>query len=152
MKKLAIVLAAFFALFAFTAAFAETMPTRRSPENGTKVNLFFGETKIPAVLNDSVTARELITRLPWSVQVTRYEVDFCGTIGEEDFTLHENEVVRGWKNGDISYTADGAYFSILFSGEERQGGNMVNVGVVACPLETLESLHGTLTVRIEKAQ
>ena len=54
--------------------------------------------------------------------------------------------------GDICFTADGTNFSVLFDGEERPGGDMVNVGVVACPLEELSALRGTFTVRIEKAE
>ena len=143
-------LTALVALLMTTLAFADTMASRKIPANGTKVNLYFGETQIPAVLNDNLTAHELLARLPWTVRVTRYEVDFCGTIGKDDFTLHEGEVVRGWKNGDICFTADGTYFSVLFDGEKRQGGNMVNVGIVTCPLEKLTVLHGTFSVRIEK--
>ena len=56
----------------------------------------------------------LLARLPWSVRLTRYEVDFCGVTGAGDFTLHRDEVRRGWKNGDICFTADGTYFSVLF--------------------------------------
>lgn len=150
MRKLIAITTALLALSA--AAFAQTRASREIPENGTKVNLFFGDKRIPAVLNGSTTARELLARLPWSVRLTRYEVDFCGVIGAGDFTLHRDEVRRGWKNGDICFTADGTYFSVLFDGEERPGGDMVNVGVVACPLEELSALRGTFTVRIEKAE
>ncbi|MCH5295565.1 MAG: hypothetical protein J1F14_06665 [Treponema sp.] len=102
------------ALLALSAAGAQTKASREIPKDGTKVNLFFGEKRIPAVLNGSTTARELLARLPWSVRLTRYEVDFCGVIGADDFTLHRDEVRRGWKNGDICFTADGTYFSVLF--------------------------------------
>ena len=42
----------------------KSMPTRIPPENGTKINLYFGDTLITGVLNDSETAQAMIARLP----------------------------------------------------------------------------------------
>ena len=41
-----------------------SMPTRIPMEGGTKINLYFGDTVIPGVLNDSETAKALIEKLP----------------------------------------------------------------------------------------
>lgn len=42
----------------------KSMPTRIPDENGTKINMYFGDTVIPGVLNDSETAKALIAKLP----------------------------------------------------------------------------------------
>ena len=55
-----------------------TMPTRVPMEGGTKINMHFGDTVIPGVLNDSETAKALIAKLPYTQTVSRYSHDFCG--------------------------------------------------------------------------
>ena len=53
------------------------MPTRII-ENGTKINMHFGDTIIPGILNDSDTAKALIEMLPYTVHMNSYSHDFCG--------------------------------------------------------------------------
>ena len=55
MRKFIAITTALLALSA--AAFAQTRASREIPKDGTKVNLFFGGKRIPAVLNGSTTAR-----------------------------------------------------------------------------------------------
>ena len=43
------------------------MPTRVL-KSGTKIRMHFGDTVIPGILNDSETAKALITRLPVTVE------------------------------------------------------------------------------------
>ena len=149
MRKLIMIFAA---LFISTAIFA-TEPTRPLPKNGTRVNLVFGKKKIPAVLNDSKTARALITKLPYTVSVSRYSHDFCGNIDMRDFPYEQKDVFHGWKNGDINITTTGDYISFLFAGEnDGSRWGMVNLGVLDCPIEELSSLSGSYDVRIEKAE
>lgn len=59
-----------------------SVPTRLQPENGTKILMHFGDTVIPAVLNDSETARALIAKLPYTQHMSRYSHDFCGVTKE----------------------------------------------------------------------
>lgn len=54
-----------------------SVPTRLQPENGTKILMHFGDTVIPAVLNDSETARALIAKLPYTQHMSRYAHDFA---------------------------------------------------------------------------
>ena len=42
----------------------KSMPTRIPMEGGTKINMYFGDTLITGVLNDSETAQALIEKLP----------------------------------------------------------------------------------------
>lgn len=57
-----------------------SMPTRIIKE-GTRINMHFGNTVIPGILNDGKTAQDLIGKLPVTVKVSRYSHDFCGVIG-----------------------------------------------------------------------
>ena len=130
----------------------KTMPTRKPMKNGTKINMYFGDTVIPGVLNDSETAKALIAKLPYTQSVSRYSHDFCGVT--DDLPFNENEVHYGWLNGDIDYATNAPYFTILFEEEEssEQYGYQVNIGVITCPLETISSLDGSYEVRIELAE
>jgi hypothetical protein len=128
------------------------MPTRVPMEGGTKINMHFGDTVIPGVLNDSETAKALIAKLPYTQTVSRYSHDFCGVT--EELPYKENEVHYGWLNGDIDYATDAPYFTILFEdeAESEQYGNQVNIGVITCPLEEISKLEGSFDVRIELAE
>lgn len=129
-----------------------SMPTRIPMEGGTKINLYFGDTVIPGVLNDSETAKALIEKLPMTQHMSRYTHDFCGVT--EELPYNEEEVHYGWLNGDIDYAIDAPYFTILFEDEEvsEQYGDQVNIGVITCPLKTISALEGSYDVRIELAE
>lgn len=130
----------------------KSMPTRLPMEGGTKINLYFGDTVIPGVLNDSDTAKALIEKLPMTQHMSRYSHDFCGVT--EDLPYNEDEVHYGWLNGDIDYATDAPYFTILFEDEEssERYGYQVNIGVITCPLEDIANLKGSYDVRIELAE
>ena len=104
----------------------KSMPTRIPMEGGTKINMYFGDTLITGVLNDSETAKALIKKLPMTQQVSRYSHDFCGVT--EELPYNEDE--------DTS----------------EQYGDQVNIGVITCPLEEISKLEGTYDVRIELAE
>ena len=129
-----------------------SLPTRIPMEGGTKINMHFGDTVIPGVLNDSETARALIEKLPVTQHVSRYSHDFCGVT--ENLPYSEDEVHYGWLNGDIDYAIDAPYFTILFEDEDvsEQYGSQVNIGVITCPLQEISSLEGPFDVRIELAK
>ena len=128
------------------------MPTRVL-KKGTRINLHFGKTVIPAILNDSETARALLARLPLTQRMTRYSHDFCGGM-ESPLPYREDEVHYGWLNGDIDFARDGNYFTILFEDEKNSGqyGHQINIGVIACELSRIASLRGSYDVRIERAE
>ena len=130
----------------------KSMPTRVPMEGGTKINMYFGDTVIPGVLNDSETAKALIEKLPITQHVSRYSHDFCGVT--EDLPYKEEDVHYGWLNGDIDYATDAPYFTILFEDEDdsEQYGYQVNIGVITCPLSEIAELEGSFDVRIELAE
>ncbi|MGI6118664.1 MAG: cyclophilin-like fold protein [Bilifractor sp.] len=131
----------------------KTIATRIPPENGTKVNIRFGEDAvITGVLNDSDTAKALISKLPYTVHMSRYSHDFCGVT--EELPYNENEVHYGWLNGDIDYAIDAPYFTILFKDEEEseQYGYQVNIGVITSPIADINALDGSYDVTVELAE
>ena len=125
------------------------MPTRVI-EDGTKINMYFGDTVVPGILNDSETAQALIEMLPYTVHMNRYSHDFCGVM-DDPLPYKEEDVHYGWLNGDIDFATDADYFTILFEDEEssEQYGYQVNIGVIDCPLENISKLTGSYDVRIE---
>ncbi len=128
----------------------ETFATR-SLEEGTAVKLIVGETVIPALLNDSKSAQALISRLPYTVKLQRYAHDYCGVMNEA-LPCDNQDMRRGWLNGDISFAVDGSYFTILYKDEEisEQYDGIVNMGIIKAPLSVMETLGGSISVRIEK--
>ena len=90
----------------------KSIATRLPMEGGTKINMYFGDTLITGVLNDSETAKALIEKLPMTQHMSRYSHDFCGVT--EELPYNEDDVHYGWLNGDIDYALDAPYFTILF--------------------------------------
>lgn len=129
-----------------------SMPTRVI-ENGTKINLHFGDTILPGILNDCDTAKALIDMLPYTVHMNSYSHDFCGVMPDE-LPYNEDEVHYGWLNGDIDYAIDAPYFTILHSDEDisERYGYQVNIGVLDCELSQIRELSGSYDVLIELAE
>jgi len=123
--------------------------------NWTEIILTAGDTIIPAGLNDSRAARELIGRLPCTVRLHRYEHDYCGVMSPP-LSYDEGDLHHGWQNGDIAFAADGGYFAILYKDEEisQQFGNLVTLGKLSGAPSVMESLDAEISLRIElkKAQ
>lgn len=119
-------------------------------EGGTKIRMYFGDTVIPATLNDSETAQAFIKMLPYTVRVNRYSHDFCGVM-QKPLPYKEENVHYGWLNGDIDFARDSDYFTILFEDEKNseQYGHQINIGKIDCELSVISSLEGSFEVRIE---
>ncbi len=127
----------------------KSIATRLPMEGGTKINMYFGDTLITGVLNDSKTAKALIEKLPMTQHMSRYSHDFCGVT--EELPYNEDDVHYGWLNGDIDYALNAPYFTILFEDEDvsEQYGYQVNIGVITCPIADIAALQGSYDVRIE---
>ena len=128
------------------------MPTRVI-KNGTRINMHFGKTVIPGILNDSETAKALIARLPYTVHMSRYSHDFCGVM-KDPLPYKKSMEHYGWLNGDIDFATDAGYFTILFDDEKNseQYGYQINIGVIDCELSRISSLSGSCDVHIELAK
>jgi len=116
----------------------------------TEITLTIGDTKIPAVLNDSTPSRKLITMLPYTVSLQRYAHDYCGVMKALPY---DQEALRnGWSNGDLAFAADGNYFAILYKDEEisEQYGNMVTLGRITVDPGVMDTLDPGITVVIDR--
>lgn len=122
-------------------------------EDGTKVNISFGDVVVPATLNDSKAAKALIDMLPYTVSVNQYQFDVCGVMPDK-LPYDEVDIHNGWLNGDINYALDGNWFTILYGNEENSSShrNQINIGIVNCELSVLEELSGSYEVTIELAE
>ena len=120
-------------------------------DRGTSVKLIVGSTEITATLNDTVSARDLISKLPYTVRVSRASVDYCGVL-PEPLKSDKSEAGRGWKNGDISYIP-GADWIAFFLGGEEQSASDENPQHIIGKVDDLSELQswprGSIEVRIE---
>ncbi|MCR5135152.1 MAG: NAD(P)H-dependent oxidoreductase [Clostridiales bacterium] len=74
-----------------------------------------GDVTVKAKLNNTIAARDLMNRLPMTVEGYDSGVDYCCSC--EDGMIDEREMQDGWKNGDINLS--GGWFAILYGGEEQ---------------------------------
>jgi hypothetical protein len=80
-----------------------------------------GSVTVKAPLNQTQAARDLMNRLPATLEGIDSGIDYCCEFKEGAFD--EAEKQQGWQNGDVS-VADG-WFAILHSGQEQSQGYRV---------------------------
>lgn len=80
-----------------------------------------GDVVVRAPLNQTQAARDLMNRLPTTLEGSDSGLDYCCEFKEGAFDGAEKQ--QGWQNGDISI-ADG-WFAILHSGQEQSQGYRV---------------------------
>jgi hypothetical protein len=121
-------------------------------ENGTAITLTIGDTVIPATLNNSTSSKELISRLPYTVHVSKYAHDYCGVM-KEPLKYDEADVHNGWMNGDIDFARDANYFTILYEDEEtsKQFGDQINLGKIDNDLSVIKGLGSSIDILIQLA-
>lgn len=120
-------------------------------ENKTKVKLIVGTTTITATLNNSVSAKDLISKLPYTVGVSRSHVDYCGIL-PEPLESDDSEGQRGWKDGDISYIPGDDYIAFFFGGEAESASYSYSQHIIG-KVDDISALakwpQGSIKVRIE---
>lgn len=115
--------------------------------NETKVTLTIGDNVIPATLNDTLTAKKLIEELPFTVETSKMQYDFCGTVEELPFDNSQRQA--GWKNGDIGYSK--GWFALFHNGEEKSSSHtseMIIGHIDDAYLETIRDLDGSISITI----
>jgi len=119
-----------------------------TPSKETKVVLTIGDTKVEAVLNDSTTAKDLLSKLPYTVRLNRYEFDYCGII-QQPLNFDESDMHNGWKDGDICLAGD--YFTILFAGQEQSESHsgLITIGRIENNLSLIEKLGRAIEVTVD---
>lgn len=80
-----------------------------------------GDVVVRAPLNQTQAARDLMNRLPATLEGSDSGLDYCCEFKEGAFDGAEKQ--QGWQNGDISI-ADG-WFAVLHSGQEQSQGYRV---------------------------
>lgn len=118
----------------------------------TAITLTIGETVLEGYLNDSRSARDLISRLPVTITLNKGTHDYCGGITPA-LAYDESDVQNGWKNGDLAFWTVGNDFVIFHSDEENSSStsNIVHIGAVTSDLETVRSLGQRIDVTIALA-
>lgn len=114
----------------------------------TPITLTIGETVLEGYLNDSVPAQSLISQLPLTVTLNDSDNDFCG--GNIDIEYSDEDVISGYKNGDLAFWIPANNFVIFVSDEENSENieNLVKLGHITSPQEMLDALEGTIDVTI----
>lgn len=122
----------------------------RTLDEGTAIKLVIGKTEIPGRLNNSKSAQALVAKLPYTVKLQRYAHDYCGVM-DDALPYDRQDMKDGWLNGDIAFAVNGNYFTILYKDEEisKQFDGIVNMGIIKTPLSVMDTLDGSITVRIE---
>lgn len=118
-----------------------------------RIRMKFGMTLVHAETNDAPTARAFLRKLPCTIHVSGTGMDFCGRI---PFSLpyEQEQVHRGWTNGDVNYNPGGGWFAVLYDGAERSqryGDQVTMARVDEADLPALRALDGSFDARIELA-
>lgn len=80
-----------------------------------------------ATLNDTIAAKDFISRLPLTLEMSKSNIDFSCNYPAGDYTV--NEMKRGWHNGDVVW--GGGFLSIMFRAEKDSlGYNLMIIGSV----------------------
>ena len=115
---------------------------------GTPITLTMGDIVIPAVLNDTAAAQDLLSRLPYTVTVYRGAVDFCGDIGEP-LQYEEGDYQEGWEYGDFMWMPNGNWFVFFTDGIETYGkGERIVLGHMDDVWEETKNLQGSIEIEI----
>lgn len=120
--------------------------------NKTKVKLSVGDKTVSATLNDTISAQDLISKLPYSVSVHRAAFDYCGRL-DSPLKYVESERQRGWKNGDISYVPGDDWIAFFFDGEDESSSDnnpQHIIGSVDYVDELFSLPAGNIEIKIEK--
>ena len=115
----------------------------------TEITIKIGDLKIPAVLNNTLTATEFIKRLPFRLAVSKSNLDFCGAVSSLPSKASEQQA--GWKNGDIGYGR--GWFALFHSGEEQSSSytNEMIIGYIDKDyIEVLRDMTGTIEIIVEQ--
>ncbi|MDY4082395.1 MAG: cyclophilin-like fold protein [Candidatus Metalachnospira sp.] len=116
----------------------------------TNIKITAGNVTIPATLNETVAAKDFITRLPVTVNGSNSGIDICCTLTEGKFNSVEKQT--GWKNGDIN-VADG-WLALLYGGQEQSDSypGMMIVGHIANEyLDAVANFPASTIITVELA-
>ncbi len=125
---------------------------QEAPEGGTPVIMMMNGREVHATLNDTLTAREFIQLLPYSVTVSRATDDLCGSVREE-LASDPSEGLNRWKIGEIGWF--GGWFTILVDNEERfskMPGVMIIGSIDEEDIDYVTQLSGRVDIEVSLAE
>ncbi len=122
-------------------------------EERTSITLTVGKTALNGYLNNTRTARDLISRLPVTLNLNRGSHDYCGEITPA-LPYDEDDIQNGWKNGDLAFWTAGNDFVLFYNEEENSSstGNIVNIGSVTSNINLVRSLGDNINVTVALAE
>ncbi len=126
--------------------------SREVAPDGTPIILEMNGTEVRAVLNDTLTAKEFMKLLPYSVTVSRAADDLCGSVREE-LPSDPTEGQKSWELGEIGWF--GGWFTILVDHEERfsnMPGVMIIGKVVDADMDTVTAFTGRVDITVRLAE
>ncbi|MDO4301862.1 MAG: flavodoxin [Clostridia bacterium] len=127
-------------------------PLNTGQEETMPIKLTIGYNVYNGYLNNTRAAKDLISRLPVTVELNNSDNDFCGAINPP-LDYDENEVQYGYKNGDIAFWTAGDDFVIFVDDEEKSQntGNLVILGNITEDVDEIKNSGNVIQVLIEKA-
>ena len=117
----------------------------------TNITVTVGNASFPGVLYDNAAAKELISRLPAHFSLSRGSRDYCGNMGTP-LPHDENDVQRGYRNGDLAWWLPGNDFVIFTEREESSGDveGCVILGRLLSGVEEIRDMGRSITVTVTK--
>jgi multimeric flavodoxin WrbA len=114
--------------------------------NAARLVISSGDVTVKAKLNNTMTARDLMNRLPMTVTGFDSGIDYCCEC--RDGALDESEMQDGWKNGDINLS--GGWFAILYGGKEQSASyrQMIVAHLSEEDNRLIQTLPGKATFRL----
>jgi len=127
-----------------------------STENSALITLTVGDAVIPAILYDNPTARDLLSKLPHKVRLSRFSGgNYCGGIRMNLF-FNAPDAQKGYWNGELAYWILGDGFVIFFKNEENSLGlgeepDLIMLGKItnASDIKMIEGLECSIEVTID---
>ena len=120
--------------------------------DNTPVILDMNGKEVNATLNNTLTAREFIKILPYSVTVSRAADDLCGSVSEK-LPEDRSEGKKSWKIGEIGWF--GGWFTILVDHEEKFS-NMPGVMIIGKiddeDIDSVKAFTGRVDITVRKAE
>ena len=119
-------------------------------DTNTKIKITFGDKVVKGYLNNTITAKEFIRKLPLRMQMTRYgDREYYGKVGE-DLSVNQNSITNIFKRGDISYWIPGKSFALFINDEANPYlSNLVVIGKITTDLNVFSDMENLENAYIE---
>lgn len=119
-------------------------------DTNTKIKITFGNKVVQGYLNNTITAKEFIRKLPLRMQMTRYaDREYYGKVGE-DLSVNPNSITNIFKSGDITYWIPGKSFALFINDEDNPYlSNLVVIGKITTDLNIFSDMGNSEYAYIE---